>query len=55
MGYVIGLIGIWFLQDALASIAFYPKENWRWNHTARVIRAGMGIVLIIMGALYGAT
>lgn len=51
LGYIVGLIGIWFVQDALASIAFYPKEKWRWNHTARLVRAGMGIVLVILGGL----
>ncbi|KKL74000.1 hypothetical protein LCGC14_2069270 [marine sediment metagenome] len=55
MGYVIGLIGMWFLQDGLASIAFYPQENWRWNHTARIVRVIFGVVLIILGGvlIYG--
>ena len=43
------LIGTWFLQDALASIAFYPQEKWAWNHTCRLVRAVMGIALIVMG------
>ena len=51
MGYAIGLIGIFFLQDALASIAFYPNESWKWNHTARIIRAGAGIALVVMGSM----
>ena len=51
MGYAIGLMGVWVLQDALASIAFYPQEKWRWNHTARLMRVDIGIVLIILGAL----
>jgi len=49
VGYVIGLFGGWFLQDALASICFYPKEKWRWNHTARLVRAIMGLILIGIG------
>ena len=49
MGYVVGLGGMFILQDALASIAFYPDEKWCWNHIARLIRAGMGVALIIMG------
>ena len=51
MGYIVGLMGLWILQDALASIVFYPKESWRWNHIARAIRASMGVALIIIGAL----
>ena len=46
--YFIGLIGIWFFQDAAASIAFYPSEKWRWNHTARLIRFFMGLYLMII-------
>jgi len=49
MGYVIGLIGVWFLQDAVASIMFYPTEKWKWNHLVRLIRAVMGLVLIVIG------
>ncbi len=51
IGYVIGLMGIFYLQDALASIAFYPNESWRWNHVARLIRALFGIYLIILGGM----
>lgn len=51
IGYIIGLIGIWFLQDALASIAFYPQEKLRWNHSARLIRAIMGVTLVVVGGL----
>lgn len=51
LGYIVGLAGIWVLQDSLASIAFYPNEKWRWNHTARLIRAGIGIILIIAGGI----
>ena len=51
IGYIIGLIGIWILQDSVASIAFYPNEKWRWNHIVRMVRGIMGIVLIIFGAL----
>ena len=50
-GYIIGLIGIWILQDSVASIAFYPNEKWRWNHIVRMVRGIMGIVLIILGGI----
>ena len=44
----IAIIGSWYFQDALASIAYYPKENWKWNHAARAIRAGLALALIII-------
>ena len=51
ISYIVGLAGVWFLQDALASMAFYPNEDWKWNHIARLIRAGLGIMLIIVGGI----
>lgn len=49
MGYILGIMGVWIPQDALASIVFYPKESWRWNHIARLIRAVIGITMVVMG------
>jgi len=46
--YAVGLMGCWVLQDAWASICFYPNENWRWNHTARMIRLLIGLALIVI-------
>lgn len=51
IGYIITILGTWILQDALASIAFYPEESWRWNHAMRLVRAIMGAVLLIFGWL----
>ena len=51
MNYVVGLIGIWLVQDSLASIMFYPTEKWQWNHLVRLIRAVMGVALIVIGAI----
>jgi len=51
IGYIVGLIGMAIFQDALASIAFYPKESWRWNHTARLVRVVFGLILMSIGAL----
>ena len=48
---IIVSLGIWFVQDGLASIAFYPNEKWLWNHTARLIRVCMGITLVVMGVM----
>jgi len=49
-GYIIGLAGLWMLQDGMASICYYPSEKWRWNHMARLIRIVWGITLIYLGA-----
>ena len=51
IGYIIGLIGLWLVQDSLASICFYPNEKWMWNHTARLVRTAMGIALVIIGGM----
>ncbi len=51
MRLAISLMGLWVLQDALASICYYPSEKWRWNHMARLIRILIGIALIIIGAV----
>ena len=48
MNITLAIIGMLILQDALASIAFYPKEKFRWNHFARLVRAVCGVVLIVM-------
>ncbi len=50
--YWLGLIGAWLLQDAVASIMFYPTEKWKWNHLVRLIRVCFGIILIILGASF---
>ena len=48
---VLLIIGTWFIQDAVASICYYPTEKWRWNHSARLVRAVMGVALVIMGVV----
>ena len=49
-GILIG-VGVFFLQDGLASIAFYPKESCRWNHTARLVRIILGVLVVYLGFL----
>jgi len=51
IGYFVGLIGLWFVQDAVASIMFYPAEKWRWNHFVRLIRAVFGVILVVIGGI----
>ena len=54
MTLVIYGVGIWILQDGIASICFYDKrENWRYNHAVRLVRSLMGVALIIIGVLNG--
>ena len=47
--YFTGLTGLWLLTDGLYSILTYPGENWWRNHSFRIIRMALGIVLIVMG------
>jgi len=51
IGLTVALIGMFMLQDGLASIAFYPQEKWCWNHIARVVRSGFGLILIVLGGV----
>ena len=44
-------VGVWFFQDALASIAYYPQEKWKWNHAARIIRVGLALALMIISGI----
>jgi len=48
MSITLAIIGTWILQDAVASIFFYPQEKFKWNHFVRLIRAVMGVILIVM-------
>ena len=42
--------GTWITQDAICSILYYiGKENWHFNHAARIIRGLVGIVFIVIG------
>ena len=49
MNALIIIIGTWMVQDGIASIMFYPTEKWKWNHLVRLIRAVMGLTLIVIG------
>lgn len=50
-GYIIGLLGMWLFCDAIISIKLYWQENWWSCHSIRVIRALIGIALMIMGTI----
>ena len=60
IGYIIGLIGMWILSDAILSITLYlnspsydgsPKQTWAKDHWVRVVRGVCGIALMYLGYL----
>ena len=54
--YWIGVIGAWVVADGFASLWAYaqkPKETFWRNHTLRILRILLGIVLIGLGYLLG--
>lgn len=62
MGYVIGLIGMWIISDAILSWTLYlnapsyegsPKQTFRKDHWVRLVRLLCGITLVILGAIDG--
>ena len=51
---IIMAIGVAMIQDGLCSIAFYlgrENERWRFNHAVRLVRAGLGLVLVIFAVV----
>lgn len=53
-------IGVWILSDAIYSYSLYLDklgtdgkriQNWKRDHWVRAVRAILGIVLIVMGAM----
>ena len=60
MGYIIGLIGMWLFCDGIISIRVYLNtvnetgkkiQNWKYDHSIRLIRMLLGIALMIIGGL----
>ncbi len=54
MNYVLRLMGVWFFPDGWFSLACYigkPGQSWIKDHSIRVIRMGLGILLIVIGAI----
>lgn len=58
IGYLVGLWGMWTLCDGLISIRLYlntPDEtgkrlqNWRYDHSIRVLRCLGGLALMMIG------
>lgn len=60
MNYLIGLIGMWLMSDAIYSYSIYlqapgyqgqPKQTWKKDHWVRLVRFLCGVALIIIGGL----
>ena len=60
LGYIIGLLGMWILSDAIYSYTLYvnapsyegsKRQTWARDHWVRAVRAGVAIVIIVIGAI----
>ena len=51
MGYWLGIIGMWIFCDGWISLALYipEKQSWLRDHSIRIIRCLLGIVLMWLG------
>ena len=56
--YLLGLAGMWIFLDGLISIRLYynkltetgnRKQNWKYDHSIRLIRMLIGIGMMIAG------
>ena len=55
LSYALGILGTWLVADGIVSIVFYYGKNdetWIKNHSIRLIRIVIGILLIIIGAKF---
>ena len=62
MGFVLGIIGTWILSDAIYSYTLYAnaptydnsqRQTWKRDHWVRALRAGLAIVVIVIGGTLG--
>ena len=57
--YLMGIIGAWIFSDGLYSIFLYlnkpayhgRKQTWKRDHWIRVVRMGLGLILIVFGLM----
>lgn len=58
--YIVGLLGMWILSDAILSWSLYinspsyegsPRQTWKRDHWVRAVRGLVGIALMIIGGL----
>jgi hypothetical protein len=45
---VLVVLGLWLVIDGVLSIVKYPKQSYP-EHLIRVIRAAVGVVIIVIG------
>ncbi|MBT9132884.1 MAG: hypothetical protein DDT33_01414 [Firmicutes bacterium] len=59
MGKLLIGMGVWLLCDGLISIRLYLNtvdetgkriQSWRYDHSIRLIRCAIGLVMIVIGA-----
>jgi hypothetical protein len=56
VNYWLGVIGTWMVADGVASLWQYTREDckgqsWLRDHSLRIFRALLGLVLIVMGVI----
>lgn len=59
MGKLLVGLGVWFLSDALYSLALYlgkpgyhgATQNWLQDHSVRVVRGCAAVAIIVIGAM----
>ena len=55
LSYALGILGTWLVADGVVSVVFYYGKNgetWIKNHSVRLVRIAIGIVIIIIGAKF---
>ncbi len=48
--YIFGMLGMWLLCDGWFSLSLYigkPGQGWLKDHSIRIIRIAVGVVLIV--------
>jgi len=55
MNYWLGVLGTWVMCDGIASLWAYTRpgitQSWLRDHSLRCLRIGLGIAIIIIGAI----
>ena len=62
IGHIMGLMGMWLFCDGIISIRIYLNtvdetgkrtQNWKYDHSIRLIRMLIGIALMVIGGYLG--
>ena len=56
MNYWLGVLGTWVMCDGISSLYQYTRpeikgQSWARDHSLRCLRIGLGIAIIIIGAI----